>query len=626
MEGLNAQLNLLKFPAPPAPSDLTSWPLAVLEALEILEKKLLSVEAALLSDDGDLERLRYLSSTLESDCLPLLMKLEATSGLPESYIESCFFSLTQAAALLEESLESMNSTPILRPAGVVYTSFHQAPLRGRPPKLVDPTFLADALSPQRKISKSQLARSLGMDRKTLNKNIKASPVPLQTGFSPVTPEELDRMVEEYKEIRPSSGIRFVSAHLRNSGFKIQRHLVRDSLAQVDGLATELRKSATVQRRTYVSSGPGRLWHGDGHHKLIRWGFVIHGFVDGYDRSVTGLRAADNNQAATVLELFKHAIKEFGCPSRCRGDRGGENLLVALYMIQTRGPNRASFLWGSSTHNQRIERLWVDVGAQFARRWRVFFARLEELHRLQPNNSGHLWLLSSLFLDELNEDCRCFQLDWNSHGVGGPQMRGQTPNDMRLLAQLEQGLEQDLDDEPMDPQLLQEFYGVYGEPTSPPKGTSGAGASAEDADYPPILPDTLQDKSCDSFSEVGRDRQLTPEESFTLDFLRTQLQQEQAKNVRHPPVRVPAKACPFEPEQAAVFWEALLHAEAEGFIPSGYGIEAGEWAGGVYPELETLKVGRRKNGVHSIVLPKSVWFPRAVRWARALHIMNYAKEG
>jgi hypothetical protein len=236
--------------------------------------------------------------------------------------------------------------------------------RGRPPKIIDKSFLADALSSQRNISKSQLARSLKIDRKTLSKNVKASNLP--TGFSSISSDQLDEVIRNYKLERPSSGLRFVTAHLRNSDMKVQRQRIRDSLARVDGLATQLRKSTTVQRRTYFSLGPNQLWHGDGHHKLIRYAIVIHGFIDGYDRMVselllvwfhilktlgtvcqiTGLRASGNNRADTVLHLFEDANERFGCPSRCRGDRGGENLLVALFMIMKRGPNRASFMWGS----------------------------------------------------------------------------------------------------------------------------------------------------------------------------------------------------------------------------------------------------------------------------------------
>jgi hypothetical protein len=81
----------------------------------------------------------------------------------------------------------------------------------------------------------------------------------------------------------------------------------------------------------------------------------------------------------------------------------------------------------STNNQRIERLWVDVGSQFVRRWRVFFARLEGLHGLQVDCAEHLWLLHELFLDEINADCALFQNDWNHHGVSGPKTNNQTPS-------------------------------------------------------------------------------------------------------------------------------------------------------------------------------------------------------
>jgi hypothetical protein len=59
-----------------------------------------------------------------------------------------------------------------------------------------------------------------------------------------------------------------------------------------------------------------------------------------------LNASNNNCSAAVLDLFKLAVREYGTPSRVRGDRGGENLDVATYMIMRNGPRRASFMWGS----------------------------------------------------------------------------------------------------------------------------------------------------------------------------------------------------------------------------------------------------------------------------------------
>lgn len=81
---------------------------------------------------------------------------------------------------------------------------------------------------------------------------------------------------------------------------------------------------------------------------------------------------------------------------------------------------------SSTHNTRIERLWVEVGTQFARQWRAFFTRLEEQYFLDVKNPGHLWLLSILFLDQINADCEQFIMNWNLHGISGNETRGMAP--------------------------------------------------------------------------------------------------------------------------------------------------------------------------------------------------------
>ncbi|KIK23183.1 hypothetical protein PISMIDRAFT_77201, partial [Pisolithus microcarpus 441] len=70
----------------------------------------------------------------------------------------------------------------------------------------------------------------------------------------------------------------------------------------------------------------------------------------------------------------------------------------------------------STCNSRIERLWVEVGMQFARHWRAFFTRLENQHMLNPHSPNHLWLLHLLFLDSINADCLNFQQEWNCHPI------------------------------------------------------------------------------------------------------------------------------------------------------------------------------------------------------------------
>ena len=70
----------------------------------------------------------------------------------------------------------------------------------------------------------------------------------------------------------------------------------------------------------------------------------------------------NNKAATVLEEFPGAVKKHGLPPRVREHMNVENADITWYMFThpKRRPDRGSFISGKSVHNQRIERLWVDV--------------------------------------------------------------------------------------------------------------------------------------------------------------------------------------------------------------------------------------------------------------------------
>ncbi|KAF8218027.1 hypothetical protein K438DRAFT_1796187 [Mycena galopus ATCC 62051] len=290
----------------------------------------------------------------------------------------------------------------------------------------------------------------------------------------------------------------------------------------------------------------------------------------------------------------------------QNDRGGENTKVAIWMVMHRGPGRASFMWGSSTRNTRIERLWVEVGTQFARRWRAFFTRLGRLHCLDRKNPSHLWLLHHLFLPEINDDCLEFQEEWNLHPISGPMTSDQSPADMRFLGQLTEGVyrHDPLDHlDPLDsihPNAINRYYGVEGRRLRRLRNQTGAGVSADE-------------------EPEDDEEDMRPSEEEQLE---NRIEADLAQNIRHEPVKVARHRSPFKDLELEDYFLRLLEdLLAEPLIlPEDYGVLDEEWEEEDYPEIEVFRPGTKGKEL-SIILPRDDWFPRAIRWACALDLMT-----
>ena len=261
----------------------------------------------------------------------------------------------------------------------------------------------------------QIAGMLLVSRWTLRRRVKALNIEDICGYSNLSDDELDQIIRQFVQQHGKFvGYPIVSGHLKSLNIRIQRRRIRESLARIDPGSVRLRWAVVVSRRSYSVPGPNSLWHIDGHHSLIS--FVIHGAIDGFSRYIVYLHCSTNNRSETVAGLFEIATVNFGYPSRVKTDKGGENVLVWAMMEEWRGSNRGSYLAGSSTHNQRIERLWRDLFCMVCNTFYYTFQAMEESGVLNISNVLHKFVLHFVFTPRINKALLSFVSAWNNHPI------------------------------------------------------------------------------------------------------------------------------------------------------------------------------------------------------------------
>lgn len=255
---------------------------------------------------------------------------------------------------------------------------------------------------------------LGVSRQTLYRRLDEFDIP-SCDFSSISSNDLDRTVSEIKESFPNDGEVMLQGHMLRLGIKVSRSDLRDSIHRVDHENTVARRSNVITRRIYSVSHPNAVWHIDGNHKLIHWRFVIHAGVDGFSRMIMFVKCANNNRAATVLETFLGAVSLFGLPNSVRTDHGGEND-VWRYMLYANNSNPSCVITGSSTHNERVERMWRDIYRSVSSSFASTFASLEHDGVLDPLNETDMYCLQYIFLPRINRCLNEFKESWNMHSL------------------------------------------------------------------------------------------------------------------------------------------------------------------------------------------------------------------
>ena len=157
----------------------------------------------------------------------------------------------------------------------------------------------------------EVSSLLLVSRTTLWRRVEELGLRDRIGFSTVTDEELDQIVQSFISVHGCHvGFSMVYGHISSLGMKVQRDRVRACLRRVDPQNSRLRWATVITRRTYSVPGPNSLWHIDGHHSLINRGLVIHGCIDGFSRLICFLKCGTNNKKQTVEALFLEATEKY----------------------------------------------------------------------------------------------------------------------------------------------------------------------------------------------------------------------------------------------------------------------------------------------------------------------------
>lgn len=146
--------------------------------------------------------------------------------------------------------------------------------------------------------------------------------------------------------------------------------------------------------------------------------MIHGCIDGYSRLIIYLNCETSIQTEPVINFFAHLVNSYGLPSYDHeyGQMMDMKTFLVVLMNTIRGIHRGSHIIGKSVHNQRIERLWVDVYKEVCDSIYTELYSLEDQGLLDIENIMHRFCIQYIYKNVINKKLSSFQSAWNVHSL------------------------------------------------------------------------------------------------------------------------------------------------------------------------------------------------------------------
>lgn len=199
--------------------------------------------------------------------------------------------------------------------------------------------------------------------------------------------------------------------------------MRDIVSIIDPQRAVWMKKGGLRRRHYLVRGPNHMWHIDGNDKIKPFGFCISGAMDGWSRKIIWLEVdRTNKDPKLICSYYLQAIRKVNVvPLVVRMDRGTENVGIADIQTLFRSNDnddlsRCSVMFGSSNHNQRIERFWNYLRKVLLQSYMDIFKDLEMSGVLEMTNFLHMECLKFAFMPVIRKELDNHARQWNKHRV------------------------------------------------------------------------------------------------------------------------------------------------------------------------------------------------------------------
>lgn len=208
----------------------------------------------------------------------------------------------------------------------------------------------------------------------------------------------------------------------NYKFVVKRDTVYEMLKIIDPEGVANRFGNRLSRREYKVPGSNFILHIDGHDKLKKFGFPIHGGIDGFSKCILWLEVATtNNDPDVIATFYLKAVKKYGLPTIVRSDKGTENASVECLQIALRlhhddfFAGRKSFIKGRSVRNQRIESWWRQLRRMITGFFIDLFKKMEN-DGLFNGSPLHKACLQFCFGKLIKFHLESTKEQWNAHAI------------------------------------------------------------------------------------------------------------------------------------------------------------------------------------------------------------------